>query len=78
MATKRKNPIEHPPRCRGRKCRSCTWDSVHITVDGPHARYTKGHRTLTISQRPGISDSGVLWLSTPTKRQANLYNVDAS
>ena len=22
MATKRKNPIEHHPRCRGRKCRS--------------------------------------------------------
>ena len=44
MATKRKNPIEHHPRCRGRKCRSCTWDSMHINVDGPHARYTKGHR----------------------------------
>jgi hypothetical protein len=44
MASKRKKPIERHPYCRGRKCRSCTWDSLHITVDGPHPRYTKGHR----------------------------------
>jgi hypothetical protein len=29
---------------RGAKCRHCTWDSLHITVDGPHPKYTKGHR----------------------------------
>ena len=29
---------------RGPKCRHCIWDSMHITVDGPHPKYTKGHR----------------------------------
>ena len=29
---------------RGPKCRHCTWDSMHITLDGPHPKYTKGHR----------------------------------
>ena len=28
----------------GPKCRHCTWDTVHISVDGPHAKYIKGHR----------------------------------
>src|SRR5215813_1849460 len=28
----------------GPKCRHCTWDGVHISVDGPHAKYIKGHR----------------------------------
>jgi len=31
--------------CRGGpKCRHCTWDTMHVAVDGPHAKYTKGHR----------------------------------
>ena len=31
--------------CRGGpKCRHCTWDTMHLAVDGPHAKYTKGHR----------------------------------
>ena len=28
----------------GPKCRHCTWDSLHISVEGPHAKYIKGHR----------------------------------
>lgn len=28
----------------GPKCRHCTWDSLHISVEGPHAKYLKGHR----------------------------------
>ena len=28
----------------GSKCRQCTWDTMYIAVDGPHPKYTKGHR----------------------------------
>lgn len=28
----------------GPKCWHCTWDSLHISVDGPHAKYIKGHQ----------------------------------
>ena len=68
MATKRKNPIEHHPRCRGRKCRSCTWDSMHINVDGPHARYTKGHRGQYNGDIDGAIDDFLVVLKSEARR----------
>jgi hypothetical protein len=41
---KRKYPNAHRGCPGGPKCRHCTWDSVHISVDGPHAKYIKGDR----------------------------------
>jgi hypothetical protein len=70
---------------RGPKCRHCTWDSMHITVDGPHPKYTKGHRgdyngdidraiddfleTLKLEARRQLRDSAQ---ATPALRQFHL------
>ena len=85
MASKRKKPIERHPYCRGRKCRSCTWDSLHITVDGPHPRYTKGHRGFYNGDIDGCIDDFLIVLKceartavagmreqTPALKQFNL------
>lgn len=46
MATnkKRKYLNAHQGCPGGPKCHHCTWDSVHISVDGPQAKYIKGNR----------------------------------
>jgi len=46
MAAKRKTKYLNAHRgCSGGpKCRHCTWDSLHISILGPQAKYIKGHR----------------------------------
>jgi hypothetical protein len=68
MASKRKNPLESHPYCRGRKCRSVTWDSLHISIDGPHARYTKGHRGFYNGDIDGCIDDFLVVLKCEARR----------
>jgi hypothetical protein len=66
MATKRKAKYlsAHRGCPGGPKCRHCTWDSLHISILGPHAKYIKGHR----GQYRGDIDDFLATLKVVTRR----------
>ena len=52
----------------GPRCRHCTWDSVHISVDGPHAKYIKGHRGQFRGDIDGAIDDFLATLKRDARR----------
>lgn len=67
--TRKRTYLNRHRGCRGGpKCRHCTWDSMHINVDGPHAKYTKGHRGHYNGDIDGAIDDFLATLKLEARR----------
>ncbi len=52
----------------GPKCLHWTWDSLHISVGGPHAKYIKGHRGRYRGDIDGAIDDFLATLKLEARR----------
>jgi hypothetical protein len=70
MATKKKTKYlnAHPGCQGGPKCRHCTWDTLHISVCGPHAKYIRGHRGQYRGDIDGAIDDFLVTLKLEARR----------
>jgi len=63
---KRKYLSAHQGCPGGPRCRHCTWDSVHISVDGPHAKYMASDHADCRARSLVRLDSATGYPSSPT------------
>jgi hypothetical protein len=70
MTARKKNKYGNAHRgCpEGPRCRHCTWESVHISVDGPHAKYIKGHRGQYRGDIDGATDDFLVTLKRDARQ----------
>jgi hypothetical protein len=70
MVAKRKTKYLNAHRgCSGGpKRHHCTWDSLHVSILGPHAKYIKGHRGQYRGDIDGAIDDFLATLKVVTRR----------